>query len=172
MDARNRPETFVPGRGWTLRYPAAQTPIRPGVEKSRRGLRFDGLLGDAPPAGWADEIALAHVTGNRIITEVLFLHRAARTQVMTDLIELTRDVTEGVDRVLRFWWKWVTFMWNKPRPAPEYRLGWRDRRAAAKVLRRVLDWQFDRIALAHGDLVGSGRKTVAREDRAGILERG
>jgi len=29
-------------------------------------------------------------------------------------------------------------MWNNPRPAPEYRMGWSDRQAAAKSLREIL----------------------------------
>ena len=151
-------------------FPQAQTLICRGVEKKQPGLHYDALLSDTPPADWGDEIALAPVPGNRIISEVLFLHRASRTLVVTDLIELIGDQTQGVDRVLRFWWKWLTFMWNKPRPAPEYTLGWRDKRAAATVLRRVLDWDFDKIVLAHGDLVTQNAKAVAEAAWAGILK--
>lgn len=152
-------------------FPAAKTLICPGVEKKQPGLRYDGLLGDTPPADWGEEIDTAFVPGNRIITEVLFLHRASRTLIVTDLIELIGDNTKGVDRVLRLWWKWLTFMWNKPRPAPEYTMGWRDRKAAGQVLTRVLDWDFDKIVLAHGDLVTDRAKEVAREAWARVLRR-
>jgi len=152
-------------------FPDASTLICPGVEAKQPGLAHDGVLGDVPPGDWRDEIDLAHVPGNRIIAEVLFFHRPSRTLIVTDLIELIGDRTEGVDRVLRFWWKWVTFMWNKPRPAPEYTMGWRDRRAAGRVLRRVLEWDFDRIVLAHGDLVTENGKAVAQEAWAKIVKR-
>lgn len=153
-------------------FPGAEVLICPGVEKKQPALRYDGLLSESPPAAWGGEIALAFVPGNRIITEVIFLHRPSRTLIVTDLIEWIGDGTPGVDRVLRFWWKWVTFMWNKPRPAPEYTMGWRDRRAAAKALERVLGWGFDRIVLAHGDLVTENAKAVAEAAWASVLRRG
>jgi len=52
-------------------------------------------------------------------------------------------------------------MWNHPKPAPEYQLGWKDKTAAAASLKRILAWDFDRIILAHGDLVKENAKDVA-----------
>lgn len=153
-------------------FPGAQVLICPGVEKKQPGLAYDAVLTDTPPEEWAGEIAQAYIPGNRVISEVVFLHRPSHTLIVTDLIELIGDKTEGIDWVLRLWWKWVTFMWNKPRPAPEYTLGWRDKRAAAAVLRRVLDWDFDKIILAHGDLVTENAKEVARAAWAGVLRKG
>jgi len=153
-------------------FPEAQVLICPGVEKKQPGLVYDAQLTDTPPEDWGGEIAQAYIPGNRIISEVVFLHRPSRTLIVTDLIEWIGDDTAGVDRVLRLWWKWVTFMWNKPRPAPEYTIGWRDRKAAAAVLSRVLDWEFDRIVLAHGDLVTENAKAVAREAWGWVLRKG
>ena len=44
-------------------------------------------------------------------------------------------------------------MWNIPKPAPEYQLGWSDKRAARAALKNILLWEFDKIILAHGDLI-------------------
>jgi len=52
-------------------------------------------------------------------------------------------------------------MWNNPKPAPEYQLGWKDRQAASRSLRRILSWDFDRIIIAHGDLIEKDAKEVA-----------
>lgn len=153
-------------------FPEAQVLICPGVEKKQPGLAFDAVLSATPPADWGGEISLQPVLDNRVIREVVFLHRPSRTLIVTDLIEFIGDTTPGVDRVLRFWWKWVTLMWNKPRPAPEYGLGWTDRRAAARALAQVLDWDFDRIVSAHGDLVTADAKAVARAALSKILRRG
>ena len=150
-------------------YPEAEALICPGVARKNPALSDATPLGDTPPAGWNGEIAQVLVDSNRIIREVVFLHRASRTLIVTDLIELIGDETQGVDRVLKFWWKAVTFMWNKPRPAPEYTLGWRDKRAAARSLRRILDWEFDKIVLAHGDLVTEHAKAVAQGAWARVL---
>ncbi|MEP7184355.1 MAG: hypothetical protein ABI767_00840, partial [Rhodanobacter sp.] len=61
-------------------------------------------------------------------------------------------------------------MWNNPRPAPEYRMGWSDRRAAAKSLRRILGWDFHHIVLSHGDLIDRAAHEVAIRAWVGILE--
>jgi len=153
-------------------FPQARVLICAGVEKKQPRLRVDAVLAATPPSDWGGEIALQPVTANRIIREVVFLHRPSRTLIVTDLIELIGDDTPGVDRVLKFWWKAVTFMWNKPRPAPEYRLGWSDRRAAAAQLAAILAWDFDRIVLSHGDLVTDNAKAVAREAWGRVLRKG
>jgi hypothetical protein len=60
-------------------------------------------------------------------------------------------------------------MWGKPRPAPEYRMGWNDRAAAAKSLRRILAWDFERIIVSHGDLIDRDAHAVAAEAWSGVL---
>jgi hypothetical protein len=52
-------------------------------------------------------------------------------------------------------------MWANPKPAPEYRMGWSDRTAAANSLRRILAWDFQRIVLSHGDLIDHDAHAVA-----------
>jgi len=54
-------------------------------------------------------------------------------------------------------------MWNNPKPAPEYQLGWKDKKAAVKSLQIILNWDFERIILSHGDLIEDGAKAVAMQ---------
>jgi hypothetical protein len=54
-------------------------------------------------------------------------------------------------------------MWNKPKPAPEYQLGWKDKKAAGKSLQKMLEWDFERIIIAHGENIESDAKTKAHE---------
>jgi len=44
---------------------------------------------------------------------------------------------------------------TRPKPAPEYQWGWRDKPAARESLRRILQWPFERVIVAHGDLIES-----------------
>ncbi len=99
--------------------------------------------------------------GNRLIWEVAFFHRSTRTLILVDLIENITDSTEGVSLTLKLWWKLVFRMWNNPKPAPEYQMGWHDRTAAARSLQRILDWDFDTIILSHGDIIEENAKQVA-----------
>lgn len=102
------------------------------------------------------------IRGNRIITEVAFFHKRSNTLILVDLIEYLTDATLGVGWQLKFWWK-VSRMWNHPKPAPEYQIGWKDRNAAALSLKRILSWNFNRIIIAHGDLILANAKYMAYE---------
>lgn len=152
-------------------FPAAKTWICPGVEKRQPGLTYDAVLGDAPPPDWVGEIDQVLVAGTRIMREVAMFHRASRTLILVDLIENFTDATPGVGGALKFWFKYVLRMWNNPRPAPEYRMGWRDRAAAAQSLRRILAWNFERIVLSHGDCIERDAHAVAEQAWSGVLER-
>ncbi|HWA61218.1 MAG TPA: DUF4336 domain-containing protein [Caulobacteraceae bacterium] len=152
-------------------FPQAKTWICPGSELRRRGLKYDHVLGDVAPADWAEEIDQVLVQGGRIMSEVAMFHRASRTLLLVDLIENFTDATPRVGGALKLLFKYVLHMWNNPGPAPEYRMGWRDRPAAAKSLRRILAWDFQRIVLSHGDLIEDSAHEVAEKAWAGVLDR-
>lgn len=144
-------------------FPDAVTWICPGIQKKRPDLAYDHLLADEAPDAWRGVLDQVHVGDTRFIQEVVFCHRPSRTLIVVDLIELFGDATPHVDWKLRFWWKWVFRMWNRPRPAPEYQVGWGNRAKVAASLRRILEWDFDRIILSHGDLILSDAKARAEE---------
>jgi len=147
-------------------FPEAETFICPGIEGKRPDLHFDGLLGDIAPAAWAGQLEQVLVRGNRRIWEVAFFHRQTRTLILVDLIEKFTDATPKVDWKLKLWWKLVFHMWNTAKPAPEYQLGWSDRKAARASLLRILQWDFERVIPAHGDIVeADGRKAVENARR-------
>ncbi|MEO7382844.1 MAG: DUF4336 domain-containing protein [Paracoccaceae bacterium] len=150
-------------------FPKAKTWICPGVERRSPGLKYDAILGDEAPADWAGEIDQTLVQGTRIMREVAMFHRASRTLILVDLIENFTDATPGTGATLKFLFKYVLRMWNNPRPAPEYRMGWSDRSAAEKSLRRILSWDFDRIIVSHGDLIEHDAREVATQAWHAIL---
>ena len=55
--------------------------------------------------------------------------------------------------LLRFWWKVVLRMWNNPKAAPEYQMGWGNRPLVRQGLETILDWDAQRIILQHGELI-------------------
>jgi hypothetical protein len=152
-------------------FPDAKTWICPGIERKRPDLKYDGVLGDTAPVDWAGEIEQALVQGTRIMREVAMYHRGSQTLVLVDLIENFTDATPNTSAWLKFWFKYILRMWDNPRPAPEYRLGWSDRTAAARSLRRILAWDFRRIVLSHGDLIDHDAHQVAAEAWSAILKR-
>jgi hypothetical protein len=144
-------------------HPEAETWICPGVERKQPGLRYDGFLGGAPPPALAEDFVVAPACVGRIMSEVPMLHRSSRTLVLVDLIENIGDQTPGTNGLLRACWKMVG-MWNRARPAPEFRIaGWKDPDAARAALELVLTWDFERIVIAHGDLIERDALATARE---------
>jgi hypothetical protein len=138
-------------------FPGVPTYAVAGLERKRPDLTLVPL----PDALRADEIPRVTI-GNRVMREVVLLHRAARTLIATDLVENFRDETPGVDRIMRAWIK-MFGMWNKPRPAPELRWLTRDRTAARRALEQILAWDFDRMVIAHGEIFEHGAKDALRE---------
>jgi len=148
---------------WQDAFPEAMVWICPGVERKQPDLEFDWFLSDSAPDAWAGEIDQVLVRGNRLIWEVVFLDRPSKTLIVTDLLENIGEKSGAVDWQLKLWWKAVFHMWDNPKPAPEYQMGWKDRRAAKRCLERILEWDFDRIVLSHGENIESDAKAVLRK---------
>jgi hypothetical protein len=144
------------------RYPDAQTYICPGIEKKRPEIRFDWILGDRSPPEWAGELDQVLVHGARFLSEVAMFDRPTRTLLLVDLIENIGDQTPGTDWALRAWWKFVMRMWNRAAPAPEYQLGWGAKKVVGAALSRILDWDFERVVIAHGDPIEHDAKKILR----------
>ena len=142
-------------------YPDAETFLCPGLEKKRQDPKFDWILGNHPDPRWNAEFDQVAIQGTRIISEVAFVHKNTRTLILVDLLEnIGDDYTHEAGLLLKFWWKVVFKMWNNPKAAPEYQLGWGDKDVVKKGLEKILSWDFDRIILAHGNLIESNAKAV------------
>jgi hypothetical protein len=144
-------------------FPGADTYICPGIERKRPDIDFDWFLGDRPPELWMGALDQVLVRGNKYIWEVAFFHKPSQTLLLVDLIENITDQTPNVNWLLTLWWKVVFRMWNHPKPAPEYQLGWKDKAAASKSLQKILQWDFEKIVLSHGDLIETDAKETALE---------
>jgi len=145
-----------------LAYPEAETLICPGVELKQPKLQFDRFLSDQPDPALKGDFEQILVRGNRLISEVALFHTPSKTLILVDLIENVTDQTPDTDLMLKFWWKAVFHMWNHPKPAPEYQMAWSDKQAARQSLEKIMQWDFERIVIAHGDLVTQNAKQLAQ----------
>ena len=148
---------------WQEAFPEAIVWICPGVERKQPDLEFDWFLSDHAPNAWAREIDQVLVRGNRLIWEVVFFDRPSKTLIITDLLENIGEKSDAVSWQFKLWWKAVFHMWDNPKPAPEYQMGWKDKRAAKRSLERILELDFDRIILSHGENIESDAKAVLRK---------
>lgn len=153
------------------KYPYAETFLCPGLEKKRPDIKFDGFLGNKPDERWANEIEQVVIEGTKFIWEVPFFHKPSRTLILVDLLEnIGDDYSHHAGLYLRIWWKLVFRMWNNPKAAPEYQLGWGDKEKVREGLNKIIRWNADRVILAHGECIENDVNSVLRSAWQKVLK--
>jgi hypothetical protein len=146
-------------------YPEARLWVAPGLEQKRSDLVIEGVLGDDAPGAWKEEVDQVFFRGRPFENEVVFLHRASRTLILCDLAFNFGPRTPFATRlVARLIGSYGRFGPSRLDP-----LLIRDRRAARQSLERILVWDFDRIVIAHGDVLRSGGSAALRSGYAWLL---
>ena len=139
----------------------------PVLDRRRKDLAFDGLLGSTPDPRWADDIDQALFLGH-LIPEVLFLHRASGTLIVGDL--LVNEGRRTAPLATRLAWR-LEGAYGSPGVPRTLRLTTRNRKAARHAVGQVLDWDFDRIIVGHGEIIRSGGKSAFAEAMSWLLVR-
>lgn len=144
-------------------YPHAETFLCPGLEQKRPDIEFDWILGNKPDPRWQGTLDQALIQGTRYIWEVAFFHKPSKTLILVDLLEnIGDDYQHKAGLLLKFWWKLIFRMWNNPKAAPEYQMGWGNRAIVKKGLNKVLAWDAERVILAHGENIETNVNTTLR----------
>ena len=139
-------------------YPAARVYGAPGLAAKRRDLRFDATLSDEAAPEWLGEIESHLFRGAPYLNEVVFFHPATHTLILTDLaFNVAAHETAGAHLFY-----WVVGAAGRFGPHRIVRVMIRDRRAARASIDRILGWNFDRVIVAHGNILETGgRNRVA-----------
>jgi hypothetical protein len=138
-------------------WPTAQVWGAKGLRKKRKDVRFDGFLCADDESPWADEIDDMYLAG-AILDETLFLHRKTRTLVSSDLAVNQMKADD-----------WLTRLYVKASGVQGtfghtllIRMCFRDKVKSRASVDRLLEWDFDRVILAHGEVLDTGgREAVA-----------
>jgi hypothetical protein len=133
-------------------YPKARVYAAASLSKKRPDLRFDGELGDEPEEEWRGQIEQHLFCGAPALREVVFFHPATQTLILTDLV--FNIPPQAAEKSPLFRWLWDVGHFGPHRFVR--RRGIRDRKAAQKSVRRILDWNFDRIIVSHGEVLENG----------------
>lgn len=135
-------------------YPEARLFAAPGLAEKRKDLRIHAVLDDQPLPEWRGVIEQHLFRGAAFLNEVVFFHSASRTLILTDLAFNVVQAPRGRARVF------CRLIGATGRFGPHrmVRLMIRDRRAARESLRRILDWNFDRVTVTHGEVLETNGK--------------
>jgi len=146
-------------------YPDSRLWIGPGLEVKRPDLAYVAILGDEAPPEWRGQVDQVFFRGRPYENEVVFFHRASRTLIMCDLAFNFGPSAPLTTRIwMRLMLSYGTFGPSKLDP-----LLIRDRPAARASLEKILAWDFDRVIVAHGDVLERGGRALLRDGYAWLL---
>ena len=135
-------------------FPGAKLWAAPGLEQKRPDVKWDGIL-TKDPWPYQSALQLELIQGAPKINEVILFHSATRTLVVTDLVFNLQNVQGlGARMVLGLMgtfrklntsrlMKWLT----------------KDHQQVSNSLKNVLKFNFDRVIMAHGQIIQSGAKS-------------
>jgi hypothetical protein len=140
-------------------YPEARVFGAPGLREKLGDVRIDEVLGDKAPDLWAADLEQIFVTGAPSLNEIVFLHRASRTLLCLDLCFNLRESRSLVTRLFMR----ANGAYGRFGPSRVFRFGvMKDRRAMRASIDRILSWDFDRVTVAHGDVLETSGHSALR----------
>ncbi|HTO69156.1 MAG TPA: DUF4336 domain-containing protein [Myxococcota bacterium] len=141
-------------------YPDARLFAAPGLPLKRPDLKFAEELDDAAPLLWRAELEQHLFRGVPFLSELVFFHPATRTLVCTDLVmNVAKGDVHGWTRLF------FLAVGAEGRFGPHRGVRWlfiRDRAAARGSVERMLQWDFDRVVMAHGHVLERGGRDALR----------
>lgn len=131
-----------------------------GLPAKRPDLPFAGVIGEAP-SPFGEEIELLPTRSFPMANEVAVLHRPSRTLILTDLVFNVRPTSPLLTRAAMF----CLCGYPGCRTTLLERATM-NRALAREELRTLLSWNFDRLIMAHGEVVETdGKQALAKAYR-------
>lgn len=138
------------------RYPEAQVHMAPGLSRKRPEIKsffsFDGM----PHPHWAGSLEAELYAGAPLINEVALYHHASRSLVLTDLM---MNVSQADGFMSQLVWK-LEGVWGRPAVPRLNKFATRDKAAAASSIARISAWPFERIIVAHGEVIETDAEAI------------
>ena len=113
-----------------------------------------------PPEEWAAELEVLELGGMPKVREHVVFHRPSRTLIVGDLLF---NFGRGASGWTRFFARHVMRLKEFGGMSPFFRLMIRDRSAFRSSVQRMMDWDFDRVIVGHGEIIHEGGKACLRE---------
>ncbi|MEA5595829.1 DUF4336 domain-containing protein [Rivularia sp. UHCC 0363] len=146
-------------------YADAKIFAAPGLESKRQDIKIDRTL-DRGKIG-QDEIEYFLFEGFKIIdlkglsplNEIVFLHRASKTLILTDTaFHFDESFSLTTQLTMR-----LIGGYKKLEPSILEKLATRDREKVKNSINKVLDWDFERVIMAHGSIIENEGKRKLKE---------
>ena len=157
IDALGEVRHIVAPNGWhdsfsraaKERYPSATLWASPALRNAKSELPVDAWLGETEPP-WSAELRPLLIEGVPKADELVFLHAPSKTLIVTDLLFQIRYPVNARTKLV-LWMAGTNG--GKLAQSRLWRSVTKDRAAAGRSVEKMLEWDFERVVLAHGDLV-------------------
>ncbi len=123
-----------------------------GLAKKRPDLKLQGVV-DSATHPFGDEVALLQMRSIPVLSEVVVLHRPSKTLVTSDFVF---NIQKSAPWFTRFAMG-SALAYPGCRVSALERFGMK-RKIAREEVETILDWDFDRVVMAHGAVIESGGK--------------
>lgn len=130
-----------------LAFPHAQVFVSPGLQKVRPEYHFLGGVGP-----WPDELPMLRLEGMPRLEEFALYHPRSRTLILTDTVFHIQRAGSLFTRVFQT----LNGGYRRFGPTRIMRTFIQDRKALRASWDAVLDWDFDRVVMAHGEVLETG----------------
>jgi uncharacterized protein DUF4336 len=138
---------------WRSAFPEAKAFGVPGLAAKRRDFKFDGMLENVGAPEWRGEVDQLLIEGIPEYGEGVFFHRASSTLIVSDLVfnytpaQAASD-PGGADGL---------------GPHARIRSAISDPNAVRDSIENILRWPFERVIVAHGEVVEADGRARFRE---------
>jgi hypothetical protein len=142
------------------RYPNAKLWGSPALAGPKSIVPADAWLGQESPP-WSDELQVLEIEGSPKGGEFVFFHPRTKSVIVTDLLfQIRYPVNLRTKTVL-----WMAGAHGgRLAQSRLWRAIVKDKAAAGRSVEKMLEWDFERVILAHGDFVeGADAPQRARE---------
>lgn len=134
------------------------------LQRKRKDLTFDAVLSETPHPDWQGELLQLTVQGS-MLHETLFYHSASKTLISCDLVENFSHCDHTPTR----WYLQAGGIFGKVGWHPLLRLVYLNRRKARQSIEQLFEWPFERVILAHGEVITENAREAVRGGLAWLL---
>lgn len=135
--------------------------IAPGLENKRPDIEWPIILGDKTWI-YQDELPMLILQGMPAINECVFFHKESKTLIVTDFLFNLSGLPNSIKTLP---YKMLgTF--NRPAISRLVLLATRNKKALKQSIEKILQWDFKRLVMAHGNIIETGAKEIFKKAAA------
>jgi hypothetical protein len=108
-----------------------------------------------PPSEWRGELEVLELHGMPKVREHVFFHRSTRTLIVADLVF---NFGTHATAWTRWFFRWAGGIREFPGVSRLFHSSIHDRAAFARSIRLMMEWDFDRLIVGHGEIIESGAR--------------